>query len=113
MKKNFLGITIILLLVLSIILVLVLITNKKKSIVGKWKAVDTESEYYYIFNDDKTCSYEMTVARLNCKYKQDNEKLTILYDGDDRKIKYEYRFQKDMLIIKDENGKDNKFVKAN
>lgn len=101
MKKYFLGITLILLLILT--------TGCKKSIVGKWKAVD--DEYYYIFNRDNTCSYEMIVARLDCTYKVDDERITILYKGTDKAKAYNYRFEENTLIITDDTGKDNKFIK--
>ena len=104
MKKYLLGILAILLVFLT--------TGCKKSVVGKWKAIDKENEYYYIFNKDKTCSYEMTVARLDCTYEEDGSKLTILYDGTEKPTTFEYRFEKETLIIKDETGKDNKFVKV-
>ena len=103
MKKYFLGILIVLLLILT--------TGCKKSIVGKWKSIDKENEYYYIFNDDKTCSYEMTVARLDCTYEENDSKLTILYNGNDKPTNFEYRFEKNTLIITDKTGKDNKFIK--
>lgn len=110
MKKYFIGIAIFLLLILSIILIIT--KNNKKSIVGKWKSIDSKDEYYYIFNKDKTCSYEMTVARLNCTYEVIDSKLKILYDGNEKENNFEYRFEKKTLIIKDDTGKDNKFIKA-
>ena len=103
MKKYILG--------LLIVLLLFLTTGCKKSIVGKWKSIDKENEYYYIFNDDKTCSYEMTVARLDCTYEENDSKLTILYNGNDKPTNFEYRFEKNTLIITDKTGKDNKFIK--
>lgn len=109
MKKYYLRIALLLLLLLT--------TGCKKSIVGKWKSVDSKSEYYYLFNDDNTCSYEMTVARLDCTYEEDDEKLIILFDGNDKAKVYKYRFersnpfQKNILIISDDTGKDNKFIK--
>ena len=103
MKKYFLGIVIVLLLILT--------TGCKKSIVGKWKSIDKENEYYYIFNDDKTCSYELTIARLDCTYEENDSKLTILYNGNDKPTNFEYRFEKNTLIITDKTGKDNKFIK--
>jgi hypothetical protein len=103
MKKYLLG--------LLIISLLFMTTGCKKSIVGKWKAIDKESEYYYIFNSDKTCSYEMTVARLDCTYEENDSKLTILYNGTENPVTFEYRFENNMLIIKDDTGNDNKFVK--
>ena len=103
MKKLFLGITLLSLLLIT--------TGCKKSIVGKWKFTDEKSEYYYIFNNDKTCSYEMKVARLDCTYEDKGEKITILYNGSDQARTFEYRFEKGNLIIVDDNGKDNIFTK--
>ena len=103
MKKHFLK--------TFLLLILILATGCGKSVVGKWKAVDTNNEYYYIFNKDKTCSYEMTVARLDCTYEENDGELKILFNGSDKQNTYEYRFDKDYLIIKDNTGKDNKFIK--
>ncbi len=103
MKKYLIGIVLFLLLFIT--------TGCKKSIIGKWKAIETNSEYYYIFNDDKTCSYEMTVARLDCTYEVDDEKITILYKGNDNPKTFKYHFDGNTLIIKDDTGKDNKFTK--
>ena len=103
MKNYILGITLLLLLFIT--------TGCKKSIVGRWKSIETTNEYYYIFNDDKTCSYEMNVARLDCTYELDDEKITILYNGNDKPKTYQYRFEDNMLIIRDNTGKDNKFIK--
>ena len=103
MKNYVLGITLLLLLFIT--------TGCKKSIVGRWKSIETTNDYYYIFNDDKTCSYEMTVARLDCTYELDDEKITILYNGNDKPKTYQYRFEDNMLIIRDNTGKDNKFIK--
>jgi len=105
MKKYHFGIL--------LLLLLFLITGCKKNIIGKWKALDTKNEYYYIFNADKTCSYEMAVARLDCTYEIHENKITILYKGDTKEKTYEYRFEKNTLIIKDDTGKDNKFTKVN
>ncbi len=104
MKRYHFGILIFLLLFLT--------TGCKKSIIGKWKAIDTKNEYYYIFNNNKTCSYEMLVARLDCTYEINDDKITILYKGDTKEKTYEYRFEKNTLIIKDDTGKDNKFTKV-
>ena len=102
-KKYFLGITLILLLILT--------TGCKKSIVGKWKAIESDSEYYYIFNKDKTCSYEMKVARLGCTYEEDDGKISILYKGNDKPTTFEYYFDDDTLVIKDSANKEYKFNK--
>ena len=102
MKKFMFGI---------LLFLLLLTTGCKKSIVGKWKSIDTKNEYYYIFNKDKTCSYEMTVARLDCTYEDDGEKLIILYKGKDKPITFNYTFEGSTLIIKDSANKEYKFNK--
>ncbi len=53
----------------------------------------------------------MKVARLDCTYEDDGKSLTILYKGSDQAKTFEYRFEKNNLIITDNNGKDNIFIK--
>ncbi len=103
MKKIFLGI------ILSLLLIIT--TGCKKSIVGRWKAIETDNTYHYIFNKDKTCSYEMMVARLDCTYEIDDEKLIILFNGNEKPNTFQYYFDNNTLIIKDNTGKENKFIK--
>lgn len=109
-KKYILAFTAILLIIITI---LILIIGNKKSIIGIWKSVDTDSTYYYIFNKDKTCSYEMKVARLGCTFKYDDEKIIIEYNGSPKEKIFEYRLEKDVLIIKDKSGQEHKFIKEN
>lgn len=109
MKKYIVGI-ILFILLLSTALIITIIN--KKSIVGIWKSVGKEKEYYYIFNKNKTCSYEMKAARLDCTYEVDDSKLTILYAGNDKPIEFKYRFEKKVLVITDSSGKDNLFIKV-
>lgn len=99
--------------IVFISLVIIATNCIQKNIIGKWKAIDTNIEYYYIFNKDKTCSYEMKVARLDCTYELNDDKLTILYNGNTKANTYEYHFEGSTLIIKNDIGKDNKFIKEN
>ena len=103
MKKYYLGI---------IFLLLILTTGCKKSIIGKWKVMDDKDEYYYIFNGDNTCSYEMKVARLDCTYKIDNNKIIIKYKGNSKANSFIYKLDGNTLIIKDDTGKNNKFTRV-
>ena len=91
MKKNIILATLLLSLLL---IILFLVVSNKKSIVGKWKSVGKKNEYYYIFNTDKSCSYKMTAAKLNCTYKLDDSKLIILYDGSKKNITFEYELDR-------------------
>ena len=108
MKKKLL---IALLLALLILIILLITLGNKKSIIGKWKSIDTENDYYYIFNEDNTCSYEMKVARLDCTYEDDGKKITIIYDGSTKNNIFEYEFKNSTLIIKDVTNKEYKFIK--
>ena len=99
------------LLILTILLLFLTTGCGKKSIIGKWKSYDTKDEYYYIFNKDNTCSYEMTVARLDCTYEINEDQLTILYNGNEKANNFKYRFDGEILIIKDENNNYSEFIK--
>ena len=106
-KKYLIGI-IIILLIISIIFIFFL---KKDSIIGKWKAVDLEYELYYLFNEDNTCSYEMVGAKLDCTYEIKDDELIILYKGNAQEYTFKYTLKDNKLIIKDNTGKDNKFLR--
>ena len=104
MKKYHLGII--------IIIVLLLTTGcGKKSIIGKWKSTDTKDEYYYVFNKDKTCSYKMKAARLDCTYEVNENEITILYKGNSKANTFKYKFKEKNLIITDDNNNNNKFIR--
>ena len=109
--KKYRKIIIAILLLILIIIIFLIAKNNKKTIVGKWKAVNSKDDYYYIFNKDKTCSYEMTVARLDCTYEVSETEISILYKGNTKPTKFEYRFDGNKLIIKDDKGNDNEFTK--
>ncbi len=108
MKKYIIGIIILLLILITILLVILL---NKDNIVGKWKLINSDYELYYIFNDDKTCSYEMIGAKLDCTYEENGEELIILYKGDTVERKFNYYLKDDKLIIVDTVGKANIFSK--
>ena len=97
--------------IIIIIMLLCITTGCKRSIVGKWKTVDNKDDYYYLFNRDKTCSYEMNVARLDCKYEVEGDNLKILFNGNKNANSYKYHFKGKYLIISDSTGKERKFIK--
>ena len=103
MKKYYFGIMIIVLALLT--------TGCKKKIFGNWKIVNEKEEFYYVFNRDNTCSYQMKKASLSCTYQIDEEKITILFNGESEEKIYSYEIKADILTIKDKTGKENKFKK--
>ena len=105
MKKTIYGIALVML------LVLVVGCGKKEGLVGKWRADGYSVDYYYIFNEDKTCAYEMAGARMECTYEDDGKAVTILYTGNTDASTYEYKIDGDTLLIKDSLGNDVKYVR--
>lgn len=97
--------------VIALILVLLTTACGAKGIVGKWKADGYSVDYYYIFNDDKTCAYEMSGVKMECTYEDDGTKVTILYKGNTNSNTFEYRIEGNTLIIKDSFGNDVKYTR--
>ena len=109
--KKYKNWIIVVLVLIIIFLLFLLFYQGNKSIVGRWKSTNERNEYYYIFKKDKTCSYEMKVARLDCTYEINDNQISILYNGNNKAKTFEFRFDGKYLIIKDENNNDNKFIK--
>ena len=105
MKKTISGI--------ALVMLMILITGcgSAKGLVGKWRAEGYSVDYYYIFNEDKTCAYEMAGAKMECTYEDDGSKVTILYKDNTEASSYEYRIEDNKLIIKDSLGKDVTYVR--
>ena len=104
MKKYLLG--------MALVLVVVVTTAcGAKGIVGKWRQDGNSVDYYYIFNEDKTCAYEMAGARMECTYEDDGKAVTILYTGNTKASTYEYRIEDNKLIIKDSSGRDVTYIR--
>lgn len=104
MKKTIYGIALVMLLVL-------VVGCGQKGLVGKWRADGYSTDYYYIFNEDKTCAYEMAGAKMECTYEDDGKAVTILYTGNTAASTYEYKIDGDTLLIKDSLGNDVKYVR--
>ena len=106
MKKTILS--------LFLIMLTALVTgcnNKAKGLVGKWKAEGVAVDYYYVFNDDKTCAYETIGASIKCTYKDEGNKVEIIYVGNTDANTYEYKIEDNKLIIKDSLGNDVIYVR--
>ena len=94
MKKIFFGIAL-------VMLVTLVIGCGKKGLVGKWRQDGYSVDYYFIFNEDKTCSYEMSGAKRVCTYNDDGSKITVYYKGNPNPNIYEYTIDGNALTIKD------------
>ena len=104
MKKN--------IYIIALVMVVLLTTAcGAKGIVGKWRADAYSTDYFYIFNDDKTCAYEMSGVKMECTYEDDGSKVTILYKGNTNSNTYEYTIDGDTLLIKDSFGNDVKYTR--
>lgn len=112
MKKYIIGIGVFLSLIIVAIILFFAFKNNNR-FVGKWRALNSGDNYYYVFNKDNTCSYVMQNAKLDCTYEIDDTKLIILYNGEKKAKSYLYRFDKEKLVINDDEGKDNYFVPYN
>ena len=97
--------------IIVIVLLLIITGCGKNKLVGKWKADGYSVDYYYIFNDDNTCAYEMTGAKMECTYKIDGNKVTILYKGNTISNTYEYTIEGDILLIKDSFDNNVKYIR--
>ena len=93
------------------LVVFVTACGKKEGLVGRWRADGYTTDYYYIFNEDKTCAYEMAGAKMDCTYEDDGTKVTILYTGNTIASTYEYKIEGDTLLIKDSLGNDVKYIR--
>ena len=100
MKKGIIS----LILVLTIAVLLVG-CGKKKGLVGTWEH-ETGSSYKYVFNEDKTCSYEYFGKKMECTYEDDGKSVKVLYTGNTVASTYEYTIDGDTLTIKDSFNKD-------
>lgn len=81
--------------------------NKGNTIVGKWAL----GSYVYTFNEDGTCSYDVSGAIMKCTYKVDGDKLSILYDGNTASFDTTYSIDGNKLNVKDSLGRDTIYTK--
>ena len=80
----------------------------KNTIVGSWEHT---GGYVYTFNDDMTGSYTAGGNKMEFTYKDDGEKVSILYTDNTAASDYAYRIEGNKLIIKDSFGNDVEYIK--
>lgn len=67
--------------------------------IGTWYSFDGEEFMIFTFNKDGTCSIEQGELKKDCKYSFDDEKIEI--ESNSNKVKDEYYFEKEYVIIDD------------
>lgn len=105
MKRN------VLLLILVVIGCIVITGCKKeeskKPIVGKW----AHGSFIYTFNEDGSCSYDVSGKLMKCTYKTDGSKLSILYEGMDTTFDTTFSIEDNKLNVKDTMGNNTYYDK--
>lgn len=83
-------------------------SKTKNPLVGKW----AHENFVYTFNEDNTFTYNAAGTIMKGKYKIDNNnKLSILYEGDDISLDITFSIEKNKLNIKDSFGEDTTYEK--
>ena len=76
--------------------------DKGNTIIGKW----AHGSFVYTFNEDNTCSYDALGTLMKCTYKVEDNKLSILYEGNTAAFETTYTISDNKLTIKDSFGED-------
>ena len=97
----------ILMLIVVIVSLFAITACGKKSLVGTWKSGD----FTYVFNKDKTGSYNAFGIELNFTYETKKNVVTITEIESKMSVDYEYKVKGKTLIIKDSYGKDIEYKK--
>lgn len=84
--------------------------DDSNSIVGTWE-YETNSQYVYKFNKDKTGSYTAYGTEMKFTYEDKGTEVSILYDGNTNASTFEYRIEKNKLIINDSFGSEVTYIK--
>lgn len=80
------------------------------SIVGTWE-YESNSQYVYTFNADKTGSYNAYGTEMKFTYEDNGKEVSILYTGNTDASTYKYRIEKNKLIINDSVGSEVTYIK--
>ena len=81
--------------------------EKKDPIIGDWG----HGSYVYTFNEDKTCNYSAGGTDMKCTYTIEDDKLSILFDGNTAPFETTFKIENDTLIIKDSFDNDVEYTK--
>lgn len=98
-----------LLVLVGLLLILVTGCSKKEGIVGTWyyyKDGSTRTDVAYIFNEDKTGSYNFAGLENKFTYEINENVVKLVYTETSMPNEFEYEIKDNILIIKDSNGLD-------
>ena len=88
--------------------VLIATSNKKDPLIGSW----ANGSYIYTFNEDGTCSYDYgSLGGMECTYKTDGDKISILYTGNTTPFETTYSINGNELNILDSFGNDTIYTR--
>ena len=79
----------------------------KTTIVGKW----AQGSFVYTFNEDGTCSYDISGNTMECTYEAKDGNISILYNGTTSPFKTKYSIDGKTLHIEDSFGSDVTYEK--
>ena len=104
MKKNILGLLVI---VFCLVLVGCNKAKGKNTIVGKWAL----GSFVYTFNEDGTCTYDVSGKLMKCTYKTDGDKISIIYEGNTAPFETTYSIDGNKLNVKDSFDNDTIYTR--
>ena len=80
------------------------------AVVGKWE-YETDSNIYYLFNEDGTGAYGFGGSEMVFTYEDDGAALSIQYENSTEPNVFEYKIEDKNLLIQDSFGEFVTYVK--
>ncbi len=87
-------------------LVVILVGCGKKGLVGKWASEQYSGQFVYTFNEDGTGNYDAMGTVREFTYETNEDKISILYNGDTVAFESTFTLDGDKLNVKDSFGND-------
>lgn len=111
MKNKFLILSIFIVIAIILLVFTISYFLGDKSIVGSWSYEQGGTRYTYIFNEDKTGTYEVSGSIMNFTYEDTGDSILIHFYGDTASNQLEYRIEGNSLIIKTSIGKETIYTR--
>lgn len=81
--------------------------KQEPTIIGKW----VHEDYTYTFNEDKTCTYEFSITKIDCTYELNGDRIAITFSGNTIPFETTYSLEENKLSIKDSFGENTIYDK--